>query len=273
MADYNELTNVDFDKLIIDSIDQLTALSRSDSSILFMMDEITEGTITNGVEIVYGTGRKGVRLSSFDRNKTAGFSCTNGYVIASAIAAQTGTTVESASMEKKFVIPTIEMLTTTDGTSVATTYEAVGEEGNEIPYIYKANADKTQGEKFAIGAEASETEFKYEPGSNTITLPTSKFRANDVVIVVYNREVEVGKKIANNGTSFSQTARLIMDITCHDICDQNIKYHAVMEFPNAKIDGNFDMAFGNEPMVHNFGAEAQIDPCSLDNNLWSMYIA
>lgn len=266
--------NVNFDKLIIDSIDTVTAFSRTDGSILLMLDQLRDGTISNGAEVVYGTGRHGVRLSALDRNKTSTFSCTNGYVVASALAAQIGAKVELATEDAAFAVPHVEYITVSgDATSVTLEYDVVGETGAEIPFIYKSNHDKTQGEKFAIAAEASATEFSFAAASKTITLPTGVFSAGDVVIVPYDRKATVGKKLANIADQGSMSARIVLDITCCDVCDNNIKYHTVFEYPNAKIDGNFEMAFGDEPMVHNFGAEAMTDPCATTNTLWSYYIA
>lgn len=278
------MNQVDFDKLIIDSIDMVTGFDRTTGALLLMLDQVKDGTISNGVETVYGTGKNGIRLSAFDRNKTATFKCTNGYVVTSALAAQTGSDAECATESETLAVPEVEFLTVEDGNTVTLTYTAAGPSGNEVPFIYKANRDRTQGQKFSLAPAASQTEFAFDPATKKITLPAAPasaegqpaapvFQAGDIVIVPYRREASVGKKISNGTDSFSKYARLILDVTCHDICDQNIKYHTVFEFPNAKIDGNFEMAFGNEPMVHNFGAEAMADPCAARSVLWNYYIA
>lgn len=267
------LATVDFDKLIIDTIDTVTAFDKTDGSIMFMLDQIKDGTLENGAETVYGTGKAGVRLAAFDRNKTSKFSCNNGYVIASAIAAQIGADIEEASSESKFAVPHLEYIEVTDGTKITLEFTPVGPTGKEIPFIYKANADKTQGEKFAIAAEASETEFKLAPDTKEITLPTGKFVKGDVVIVPYDRETTVGKRMINSGEKFSKNACVVIDATGCYICDQNIKYHVIFVYGNAKVDGNFSMAFGNEPMAHAISCEAMQDICSKDKSLWSWYIA
>lgn len=267
------LTAVDFDKLVIDTIDTVTAFDKTDGSIMFILDQIKDGTIENGSEIVYGTGKAGVRLSAFDRNKTSKFSCNNGYVVASALASQIGADIAVASESSKFAVPHLEYIEVTDPTKVTLEFKPVGITGKEIPFIYKANSDKTQGEKFAIAAEASETAFKLDPATKGITLPTSKFAKGDIVIVAYDRETTIGKRMTNSGDKFSKNAKIVIDATGCDVCDQNVKYHVIFVYGNAKIDGNFSMAFGNEPMAHAISCEAMQDVCSKDKSLWTWYVA
>lgn len=267
------LTTVDFDKLVIDTIDTVTAFDKTDGSIMFMLDQLKDGTLENGAETVYGTGKAGVRLAAFDRNKTSKFSCNNGYVVASAMAAQIGADVEKASVSSKFAVPHLEYIEVTDATKVMLEFTPVGVTGKEIPFIYKANSDKTQGEKFAIAAEASSTEFKLDPTTKEITLPTGAFSIGDIVIVAYDRETTVGKKMINSGEKFSKNAKVVIDATGCDVCDQNVKYHIIFVYGNAKVDGNFSMAFGNEPVAHSISCEAMQDICSKDKSLWTWYIA
>jgi len=267
------LTSVDFDKLIVDTMDLVTAYNISDGSLYFMLDQLKDGSIENGSETVYGTGKAGVRLSALNRNKSAKATVNNGYVVASAFAAQVGATIEDASAENKIAVPDVAFITLTDATKATLPYAASGTVGAEFPYIYKAREDKTQGEKYAIAAAASATEFKYTAGTKEITLPTGVFQVGDVVIVPYNREVTVGKKITNKADQFSKTARVVIDCTCRDICDMSKVYHGVFVFPKANLDGNFSMAFGSEPMAHSIAIEALQDVCSVNKELYSFYIA
>ena len=267
------LTNIEFDKLIIDTMDIVTAFDLTDGSLDFMLDQLKDGNIENGSETVYGTGKAGVRLSSLDRNKSAKATLNNGYVVASAFAAQMGATIDEASAENKFAVPDVAFIEVTDVTKVTLPDAVVGTLAAEFPYIYKAQGDKTQGDKFAIAAAASATEFKYTAGTKEITLPTDKFAIGDIVIVPYNREVTLGKRMINKADKFSKTSRVVIDCTCRDVCDNSKVYHGVFVFPKAKIDGNFSMAFGNEPMAHSIAIEALQDICSINKELYTFYIA
>lgn len=267
------LTSVDFDKLIVDTMDIVTAYNISDGSLYFMLDQLKDGSIENGSETVYGTGRAGVRLSALNRNKSAKATVNNGYVVATAFAAQVGATIEDASEANKIAVPDVAFITVTDATKVTLPFTASGTLAAEFPYIYKSRADKTQGEKYKIAAAASATEFKYTAASKEITLPTGKFQIGDVVIVPYNREVTIGKKITNKADEFSKTARVVIDCTCRNVCDMSQVYHGVFVFAKANIDGNFSMAFGNEPMAHSISIEALQDICSVNKELYTFYIA
>lgn len=270
---YMALTSIDFDKIILDTIDTVTAYDKADGSILLMLDQLKDGTIEQTSETVYGTGKAGVRLSALDRNKGAKFSCNNGYVIASAISAQVGADIEDASVTSSFAVPHIQFVKVTSAMDVVLEYDVVGELGKEIPFIYKSNSDNTQGEKFPIAAEASATAFSFDPATKTITLPTGVFAKDDIIIVPYDRKAFVAKKLVNNGDKFSKTARIVLDITGREVCDQSKVYHVIMEYGNAKIDGNFTLTLGNEPAVQAFSAEAMQDICSTDSKkLWTMYI-
>lgn len=267
------MTTVDFDKLIIESYDRLTVFDKTDGSILTIMDELKDGTIEGTQETTYGTGKSGVKLSSLDKNKGAKITGNNGYVIVSAWAAQMGSNIEEASATNKFAVPDIEYVPVTDVTKITLLETPVGMTGKEIPFIYKANSDKTQGERFAIAAVASATEFSLKPDTKEITLPTGVFAVGDVVIVPYDREATVGKKLSNTTDSFSKTGRAVLDITCADICDNTKKFHTILVMPNAKLDGNWSLAIGTEPSQHPISLEAIKDPCSLSKNLFDYYIA
>lgn len=267
------ITSIDFDKLVIDKIDLVTAFSKSDSSLLLMFDEIKNGTITNAGEKVYGTGAGGARLSALNRNKTAGFTCTNGFVVASAIAAQTGSDITVASAGSKIKTPTHEIFDIAAGATTITLAEIpVGTTGAEIKYIYKLQKDNTQGEKYSISATASATEFSLVPSTKVLTLPTGSFTAAGRLIVFYDYEASVGKKLINKGDVFAKDCKLVLDVLCRDVCDNATVYHTKFVFPSASIDNNFEIAVGDEPAVHNFGVEAMQNMCSADKEYWSWYL-
>ena len=266
------LTAIDFDKYVIDKIDIVTGVSKTNGELYFMFDEVKDGSIENGAEKVYGTGAHGNRISALNTNKTAKFACNNGFLVGGAVLAQIGGEAILASDENKIVTPNIEIIEVTDPTSVVLEQIPVGETGAEISFINKANKDMTQGEKYAIGSVASATEFALDPTTKTITLPTGEFEKGDHVIVIYNYEASVGKKITNSGNSYAKNCKLIIDVLCRDVCDNETVIHTKFVFPNANIDGNFNISIGNEPTVHAFSAEAIQETCSKNKELWSWYV-
>lgn len=267
------LTTIDFDKLIIESFDRITAFDKTDGSLVTIIDELKDGTIEGSQETTYGTGKRGVKLSALDKNKGSKITGNNGYVVVSTWAAQMGAEIKEASASNKFSIPDIEFIKVTDATKITLANTPVGVTGKEIPFIYKATADNTKGKSFAIAATASTTEFALDPAAKEITLPTDVFDVGDVVIVPYDREATVGKKISNSTDSFSKNVRAVVDITCLDICDQTKKFHTILVMPNAKLDGNWSLAVGSDVAQHPISLEAIKDPCSIDSTLFDYYIA
>lgn len=117
------LTSADFDKMIIESIDEVMAYDRGNGELKFWFDQIKSGELTSDAEVVYAEGRQGVQLAAFDRNKTAGFTCENGYVLASAIATQLGSDLEVATDTDKLTIQVQDFFEQASGT---TTIKLVG---------------------------------------------------------------------------------------------------------------------------------------------------
>ena len=266
------LTTIDFDKYVIDKFDVVAGISKTTGELYFMFDEIKDGSLENGSEKVYGTSAHGARISALNTNKTAKFTCNNGFIVGGAVTTQIGGTAITASAENKIVTPNIEIVEVIDPTEITLEQIPVGTTGVEIPFIFKANKDMTQGDKFAISATASETAFALTPATKTITLPTGKFVKGDHVIVIYNYEASVGKKFTNSGNEYAKTCKLIIDVLCRDICDNETVIHTKFVFPNASVDGNFNIQVGNEPAVHAFSAEALQEVCSANKELWSWYV-
>ncbi len=297
MADtvYTPLESVDFSKLKIESYDRLTLFDRTSDDLLVMLEDLSDFTLSQTVDSQEQTGKRGTVLSVMDRNKGVNGSGNNAYVITNAIAAQVGADLKYGTEEAPLAVPHIEKLkVATDGT-VTLTYEPVGEAGVEVPAIYSATVDKTQDKKYTIRDAVSATEFTYDPTTKKISLPvvpakeavgnegdpdyqpateaTPVFKPGDVVIVPYRRKATVGLKITNDAEKFAKSGRCVLDLTASDICNDNIKRHVVIELPYVHVDGNFDLAGGDEVMKQPFGFRSMPDPCSVDKSLWDMYVA
>ncbi len=261
---------VNTEKYVIQSIERITAFNLETGACSFIVEDIQEGTMTNEEEIVYAEGKNGIKVAAGDGTKNSSFSATNGLVVDGLLAAQTGSPIETGT----YTIPNfMEKLKTTDGTTVVTTYTATGATGKEIAYVYKKNFDGTLGEKYAIAADASATEFAYTPDTKTITLPTDVFAAGDEVVVFYDIEVENAKKIVNADDKYSSTEKVIFDIFAKDSCTGK-SYCGKIVYPKGKVEGNFEMSFGTEISTHNLNITAMSGGCgtSASNVLWEMYI-
>lgn len=267
------LTAIDFDKFIIDSIDLATGFDITTGEVQFMMDEIKDGSIENGAEVIYLTGQNGARVGALDRNKTAKVSFNNAFMIGGAMATQIGNAPTVASVGSEFVVPAFEIIDVTAGaTTVTLANVPVGTTGAEIPFVYKANKDGTQGAKYGINVTASATQFSLVPATKVVTLPTGVFTAGGRLIVFYNYKAAVGKKYVNSGDKFAKTVKLVLDLLLRDTCDNSVVYHGKMVIDTAKIDGSFTIGIGNEPAAHSVVAEAVTNVCTSSKVLWTLYL-
>lgn len=263
---------VESQKYLIQNMERIIFSDLSDNSLLFVAEDLQSATMTNEQETVYATGKNGVRIGAADRNKQSNIEITNGTITDGAIAAAVGSEVEVG----KHTIPNyFEILTVATETNVqtaTTTYKAVGPTGKEIAYIYKRNSDGTQGDKYPIAAAASESAFKYDPATCKITCPTGKFTAGDQLIVIYDMEATGSKKISNFENKYSKTGKLVADIWAKDICTDK-SYFGKIVYYKAKAQGNFNLAFGNDPSVQTMTFDALSGGCGSANNvLWDIFI-
>jgi hypothetical protein len=262
------LTEINFDKLILDKFIRVTGKDITTSELLFIFDQIQDGGISNTEDKNFLTGAAGVNLAALKRNKAATANFNNAYLVMSALGVQTGSGVEVASAENKFTVPVVD-LKEVDSTTTATLSKTP--KTGTVKFIYKANPDGTQGTKYLLSATAaSATEFTIT--GSTITLPTSAFEAGDRFIAMYDEEATVGKKIINKGDTFSKDCYILIEALCRDICNNNTLYYTKIVLPYASVDGNFNITVGATPEPHAFSAQTLPNPCGINNELWSWYL-
>ena len=263
---------MNIDKLIIDSIETVLGVNKTTGELMLMLDQLKDGNLECAHDTVWMTGRQGVQLAGFDRNKTSTFSCNNAYVVTGALAAQIGSEVVEASDLNKIVVPDYFERVMVKNNTATIEFVPVGTKGAEVPFVWVVNSDGSQGKKFEVDASPSAGKFKVEASSKTLTFNEGDIADGTEIFVMYDYEVSSGRKIINAGDKFSTTCRLVIDLVLRDSCDTSIRYHGKLVFPNAKIDGNFSLSIGDEPAVHAFSAQAMIDTCSKDKTLWDLYV-
>lgn len=262
----NELN---FDKLIIDRYTRVYGLDRTTGELLYVMEDVKDGSLANTEESSQIIGAAGVILSELKKNKAAVFSCNNAYLVFSAVAAQTGTKIINADATNFFEVPQYDIKEVTSNTEATLSKTPVA---GTLKYIYKANSDGSRGTMYELGTEASATEFVLT--GDEITLPTGAFSKEDKdrFIAVYRKKETVSKKVSNLSETSSMTCRNIAEVLCRDTCDNNKVYITAIEMPNASVEGNFNIDVADTPAAHAFSAKTLTDSCSVDKELWNWYI-
>lgn len=233
------------------------------------LNDFQTAQFTGSQDTVYADGADGAHLAAFDTTKVAGFNGTNGAIDSGYIAMQVGS--DEIDVTKGSSICLRAILKTTNGTTVVMPHKAAGPDGNEIKFIYAADANGMPGKSYPQGSAATASEFKYEALSKTISLPTGKFKAGDTVIVDYYPTFSKYKEIDNDADKFSMTGKVIIDAWFTDICSElDVPLQVVME--KGKISGELDLSFGNQAAVQNVAVEAITSSCSGSNkNLWRLF--
>lgn len=265
----------DFDKLVFESFESIYSFDQSTDELLFAMDEIKTGSLTSASELVFGEGKQGTRLSVFDRNKTSGFTCTNGYVVASALASQYGGSVKNASATDMITVREVEYITVgaTSGTVNTTVTLKYDPTDTSPKFIYKANRDMTQGEKYARVASSPDTD-DFTISGRVITLPTgTAWTATDVIVVAYDRTVSVGKYIDNLAGKFPKEVKLVINIMASDPCNGGTKYLCQIIADKAKSNSNVNIEIGDNMAEHPLEFEFLANTCGTSKKYFRMALA
>lgn len=241
------------DGYYIVSLDQLMTYNNADE-LEFVMDELQDTTISNSQENNDITGKNGAVIGTLKRNKAVTVSGNNGLIVAGAIAAQTGSNVETG----KFTIRATDILTVADN-SVTLSNTPIGAEGAEIITLRKKSNNGLLGEAFEQDATASATgKFAYSDG--TITFFEGDLEDGDVVVAFYNTEVDNATRVTNDADTYSKTLKAYLDCTVQDRCDKLLRGQFI--FPRADFTGNFDMSLGGTDSVQSFEFRTLKNLCS-----------
>ena len=256
---------INFDKFTIISYDQITGFDRTDGSLVLVMDEISDFSLSQSQETTDITGKGGRIISRMKKNKSVEGSGTNGFLSGGALAAMLGAEVETGD---NFIVKYTDAIVV-NGNSGTTTKKAIGTAGNEIGTIYvrdASNAYVTGGTKLTQVAGTPATgEFSYEPTTSTITFFEGDVADGVEVIAFYDAEVK-GAKITNDADKYSKVLYLYIDCTCTDSCD-NI-YHAQYIIPRADFAGEFEIAGGSDPATLGFSFTSMPNICTGSSDLW-----
>jgi len=233
------------------------------------LNDLKNLKINGSQDTVYAEGADGAKLAAFDVNKVASITAENGAVDEGYLALQVGSDIVKVTNGSSILIRE-EFEVKNGDTTVILSYKASGVTGNEVRYIYKADSNGLPGDAYTQNATASETEFSYAPETKTITLPTEKFKAGDVVIVDYYPTFSEYEEISNDANKFSMAGEVIVDAWFTDLCSE-ADVPLQLYLPKGKISGAIDLSAGDQAAVQGIEIESLTRACAGDSkNLWTL---
>ena len=257
---------INIDKLSITQVDQITAFDGNDLE--FIMDEVTETTLSQEEEITDITGRGGRKIGSLKKNKAVTGKGTNGLIVGGALAAMVGSEVEESEEEKVRYTDTSLKIASNEAT-IEKSDVLVGATGQEIIAVYIKNKDGSLGKKYDQDATANKEKDTFSYDAGKITFADDTLKDGTELVAFYDIKVKA-KKVSNVSDKYSKTLKLYIDCTAQDTCDN--QYHVQFIIPRADFHGTFDLTFGGDPSTQDFEFGSLAGGCGGSNSLWDMVV-
>ena len=233
--------------LIITSLETATAFSRKTGALLWILDEMSQATISNTEDKEKLTGRNGRTLGSLKKNKAATVKGTSGVVSTGMMATQVGYGAQSGdfnvNVPDELTVSTVTESDTTTSTATLT-YAPVGGKVKSIAVLQ---------ENGQLGQVYSGTD--YTVSDKTVTFASTVTIANGTKVVAYYDRQISGDKVTNFSDKYSEIVDLYIDAFAEDKCT-NTEYHIQFHFPKADFSGTFDIDLNGSQVSHAFEAEA-----------------
>ena len=248
--------------LIFTNIDTITAFDVTTGKFMFVLDELTSGTIDHNEETQDITGKNGRLLSRSKRNKGVVISGTNGIVSGGMLELQTGGDYTS---DNDAEIMWSETLTVTSS-AATTTWKAVGTAGAEIVELYIKNSNGTLATELTQDSTLAAGKFTYNPSTKALAFFVNTTATPNVpelpdgteIYVCYKRKV-AATVLENDSEKYSGKASLFVDGLAEDKCGN--MYRVQFYFPKVDFSGDFSLEFGDQQVAHSFEATAMAGAC------------
>ena len=177
----------DMSNFIVDRVLRGVALSHTDDSVLFSINQITNPQLTVSSESTDAVDALGVPIQTFYRAKNAEFSAENALFDINLMAVQSGTEKQVATAEKTIVTPAFETIDIDGSTTYTLKHTPI-----EAPErIYFLKGDSTLGQVYTAGTGANADNFVLD--GVTLTPPTGLV-AGDQLFVIYEYEEKLAKR-------------------------------------------------------------------------------
>lgn len=255
---------MEMNNFVIDRVVRGVALSHTDDSVLFSLNQITNPSLNVTSESTDAVDALGTPIATFYRAKNAEFSAENAIVDLALMATQAGTVKQSASAEDKIMTPAFETIDV-DGSESYTLKHTPAE---EIKTIYMLNGDGTLGTSYTKASSASEVSFAMN--GNVLTPPVG-VKKGDQLFVIYEYEAAQAVSVVNSAVNFPTGCKLVLEVLGCDVCDQTKLIFAYLIFPNFKLSPDFDWSIATDA-THGFSGKAQQAYCDKEKKLFQLVV-
>ena len=259
----------DINNFVIDRVVRAVALSQTDESVLFSINQVTNPSLTVSSETAEAVDALGTPIAIFNRAKSAEFSAENALFDMNLMAVQSGTSKQVAAAGSTIVTPKVETIDITG----APTYTLSKTPVEDPQKIYKLNGDGTLGTIYTKSTSASATAFAI---SGTSLTPPTGLKSGEQLMVIYEYEANGDEgngavSVLNSAVNFPTGCKLVMEVLGCDVCDQTKMIFAYIIFPNFKLSSDFDWTIATDS-THSFSGRAMQEYCDSKKSLYQIVI-
>lgn len=263
------------DKLLIDKAKKIVHFN-ADGSARWTAEDISGLSISVTTESKEKRDAQNNVISRLYNGKNADISFTTALFSLGIQAAQSGTEVNEFSEDNPCIVPWMDEITVggtgSVNTSITLTHIPVGTAGSEVSHIYIRNTDSSLGKKFSVGSVADKTHFTVSASTKTITLPTEAgITANDVIVVFYDYESKSGASVSSTADVSLDPGRLCIFTQFKDVCNEEIKYSGVTEFPSAQLSPDCEIGYSFDD-TYSVKLSANKKYCGGSGDLFTTYV-
>lgn len=261
--------------LLIEKVKE-AAMFNSDGSIRWTAADVSNASINVTSESTEKLDAMQNVISKLYQGKKADISFDSAFFSLALIAAQSGTDVVKASQAAPIKTAFREELTVgetsgTVNTTVTLARTPVGTSGSEVKFIYVLNSDHSLGTRYEVAATASETKFSIS--GKVITLPTASgaFTKDSVIVVYYEANAEDGASVTNTASANTDAGLFRMYVIFKDVCNEEMKYSGVIEFPSAQISPDCEIGLQFDS-TYSYTLSANKKYCATDDALFKVFV-
>lgn len=237
--------------------------AKSNGTPMYALTQLSQATMNITAESQDVNDKDGNLIYRKYYGKKGDISAQNAFMNLAIVETLSAIDAEIATNEKGIVMPMIATV------KAGKTLDITGYvEGTVVVNALEKGA---MGREYALGSNASETEFAIKTAdTTTLELPTDS--AEVEYIVKYKKTVHSGAKITNSADKFPECHELFFKALAVDMCNKDIKHAVIIHIPSFMPSPEFSLALaGGDNQQMDYTGAMMVDYCSPDKELFSIY--